>query len=106
MSDSPSDTPPAKSRRFGFSPRLGLNCKNALSAEAPGRRAWLGRLSRLSAVVVAVALVGSLVGQVVRDRWVVTALLMYVPLPVVGLAAVAVDLLRGGRTLRRPRFGF
>jgi endonuclease/exonuclease/phosphatase (EEP) superfamily protein YafD len=80
--------------------------QNAFSAEAPGRRARCGWVARLSATLVAVALVGSLVGQVVRDRWVVTALLMYIPLPVVGVAAVAVDLLRGGRTLRRPRFGF
>jgi endonuclease/exonuclease/phosphatase family metal-dependent hydrolase len=106
MSDGPSDTSPAKSRWFRFSPRLALLRQNAFSAETPRRLVWRDRLSRLSAVVVAVALVGSLVGQVLRDRWVVTALLMYIPLPVVGLAAVAVDLLRGGRTLRRPRFGF
>jgi endonuclease/exonuclease/phosphatase (EEP) superfamily protein YafD len=76
------------------------------SPARPSRRAWRGRVLQVSATLIALALVASLAGQLLRDRWVVTALLMYIPLPFVGLASVAVDLLRGGRTLRRPRFGF
>src|SRR3982751_1458018 len=72
----------------------------------PPRRPWRGRVLRVSATVIALALLASLAGQLLRDRWVVTALLMYIPLPLVGLLSVAADLLGGGRTLRRPRFGF
>src|SRR3954454_2245575 len=72
----------------------------------PPRRAWRGRVLRVSATVIALALLASLAGQLLRDRWVVTALLMYIPLPLVGLLSIAVDLLGGGRTLKRPRFGF
>src|SRR4051794_12627892 len=76
------------------------------SPSPPPRRVRRGRALQVSATLIALALVASLAGQLVRDRWVVTALLMYIPLPLVGLLSVAVDLLRGGRTLRRPRFGF
>src|SRR3954453_4802250 len=72
----------------------------------PLRRAWRGRVLRVSATVIALALLASLAGQLLRDRWVVTALLMYIPLPLVGLLSVVVDLLCGGRALKRPRFGF
>src|SRR3954447_9240806 len=72
----------------------------------PPRRPWRGRVLRVSATVIALALLASLAGQLLRDRWVVTALLMYIPLPLVGLLSVAVDLLCGGRGLEGPRFGF
>src|SRR4051812_4067729 len=82
---------------------------DALSPESPSpppRRFQRGRVLQVSATVIALALVASLAGQLLRDRSVVAALLMYIPLPLVGLASTGVDLLRGGRTLRRPRFGF
>jgi endonuclease/exonuclease/phosphatase (EEP) superfamily protein YafD len=51
------------------------------------------------------ALVLGAVGQFVRDRGVLLALMMYVPLPLVGAGAVVFDLLRRGRLVRRFRFG-
>ncbi len=44
-------------------------------------------------------------GLVVRDRSVGWALLMYLPLPLIGLAAAAFDAACRGRALPRPRFG-
>ena len=51
------------------------------------------------------ALLCGTVGQFVRDRNVVFALMMYVPLVPVGLWSVALDLVRRGRSIRRLRFG-
>jgi vancomycin resistance protein VanJ len=51
------------------------------------------------------AAVGGLIGQILRDRWPVVALLMYVPLLPVGLAALGLDAIGRGRTLPRARFG-
>ena len=45
------------------------------------------------------------VGQAARDRNVILALMMYVPLVPVGLGAILLDALMKGRALRRPRFG-
>jgi endonuclease/exonuclease/phosphatase (EEP) superfamily protein YafD len=53
----------------------------------------------------ALALLFGAVGQLVRDRSVVLALMMYVPLLPVGLAAVVLDVARRGRSLPRARFG-
>ena len=52
----------------------------------------------------AMALVLGAVGHLVRDRAVVLALMMYVPLPVVGACAFVLDLLRRGRSSPRARF--
>src|SRR4051794_15004961 len=51
------------------------------------------------------ALILGAVGQLARDRNVLLALMMYVPLPLVGSWAVVLDLLRRGRSVRRVRFG-
>lgn len=61
-----------------------------------------GRLfvSVLLACLGLVAALGTL-GQIVRDRSAVWAVLMYIPLPVVGLAAVALDAACAGRAMRR-----
>ena len=42
-------------------------------------------------------------GEILRDRSLILAMFMYIPLAPVGLAAVALDLVRRGRSLR-PRF--
>lgn len=47
---------------------------------------------------------GGLVGQFVRDPVPASALLMYIPLPMVGTMALVVDLSCRGRAIRRPRF--
>jgi endonuclease/exonuclease/phosphatase (EEP) superfamily protein YafD len=65
----------------------------------------LRRLIRLvipSGLVLAIGL-GSL-GQVVRDRSIIWALLMYLPLVPLGLAAMGFDAIRRGRALPRGRF--
>src|SRR2546423_11324450 len=71
-----------------------------------------GRLRRVLRKSLLVPTVGTLlalvlgaVGQLVRDRNVLLALMMYVPLPLVGAWAVVFDLLRRGRSVRRFRFG-
>jgi hypothetical protein len=48
---------------------------------------------------------GGLVGQALRDRSVATVLLMYIPLPLAGAAAVLLDTARQGRSARPIRFG-
>ena len=67
------------------------------------RRAWRFLLAVVTWTIVVVIVLG-VTGQVVRDRNLTFAMLMYVPLALVGLAAIALDLLRRGRSLRR-RFG-
>lgn len=54
--------------------------------------------------VLAAMIVAGLVGQWVRDRAVVFALMMYLPLLPIGLIAVIVDLAQRGRAIRRVRF--
>jgi endonuclease/exonuclease/phosphatase family metal-dependent hydrolase len=49
--------------------------------------------------------VAGLTGQALRDGSVGTALLMYIPLPPVGAAAVALDTAMRGRSIPRLRFG-
>jgi endonuclease/exonuclease/phosphatase family metal-dependent hydrolase len=62
-------------------------------------------LTRVAASVSAGLIVAGLAGQVIRDGSVATALLMYIPLPLVGAAAVGLDLAVRGRSVRPPRFG-
>jgi endonuclease/exonuclease/phosphatase family metal-dependent hydrolase len=66
------------------------------------RRAWRFALTASAWCAVGAITLG-LVGQVARDRSVPLALMMYIPLVPIGLAAVVLDLLRRGRALR-PRF--
>ena len=61
--------------------------------------AWRFLLRTVTWITVVVTLLG-VVGQVVRDRNIAFAMLMYIPLVPVGLAAVAFDLLRRGRSVR------
>lgn len=65
----------------------------------------IGLIDRLSVCLTPPLLILGLVGHVLRDRHVVLALLMYLPLIPIGLWAVGHDLLRGGRALSRLRFG-
>ena len=70
-----------------------------------GRILRLGRLARVAiapGLMLAIAL-GS-AGQMVRDRAIAWALLMYLPLVPLGLAAVAFDAISRGRALPRGRF--
>jgi len=47
---------------------------------------------------------GCVVGQVFRDRTLPTALMFYFPPILMGIGAIAIDLLCRGRTIRRPRY--
>jgi endonuclease/exonuclease/phosphatase family metal-dependent hydrolase len=58
-----------------------------------------------AALGLSVLIAAGIAGQVIRDRWVATALLMYLPLPLLAGMALALDLLRRGRALPRLRFG-
>jgi endonuclease/exonuclease/phosphatase family metal-dependent hydrolase len=64
----------------------------------------LRRLGRVIPYALLVLLVLSTAGRVVRDRSAWLALLLYLPMLLLGAAAVAYDLLRRGRSLRRGRF--
>ena len=46
----------------------------------------------------------ALIGFTVRDRFVSFAIMMYIPLPILGLTAVILDLIRHGRSFNSPRF--
>jgi endonuclease/exonuclease/phosphatase family metal-dependent hydrolase len=74
------------------------------SGRSPARGGAATR-GRVAAVGLAVLISVGLVGQVIRDRSVATALLMYLPLIPLGLAALGLDLSCRGRALPRPRFG-
>ncbi len=56
------------------------------------------------AMGLAAMIAAGLVGQFVRDPVPASALLMYIPLPMVGAIALAVDLSCRGRAISRPRF--
>jgi len=58
----------------------------------------------VGAVLLAAIIIFGLAGQVIRDRSVAMAILMYLPLLPAGLAAVALDLAQLGRSLPRARF--
>src|SRR3954454_15645100 len=83
MADAPNDKPPPRPR----STRL-------------------GRLADAAGVALAVPLTLSLFGQLLRDRTVPLLYLNYIPVVPLGAAAVVFDLIRRGRTIRRPRFGY
>jgi endonuclease/exonuclease/phosphatase family metal-dependent hydrolase len=76
----------------------------ALTARPRIRRA-VTSLTRLFAFGSAILIAGGLTGQALRDRSVAVALLMYIPLPLVGATALVLDLARKGRSLSRFRFG-
>ena len=61
---------------------------------------WVVTLGLLTSIAL------GLVGQVVHDRSAAWAILMYLPLPLLGLAAVGFDLLCRGRGLPETRFRF
>jgi endonuclease/exonuclease/phosphatase family metal-dependent hydrolase len=63
------------------------------------RRLWRFVLALVTGTTVLAVALG-MVGQVVRDRAVPLALLMYLPLAPLGLAALTFDLLRRGRSIR------
>lgn len=67
------------------------------------RTFWLRSLFA-AAVAMALAIVFGLIGQMVRDRAVLFALMMYVPLVPLGVIAVMMDLVRRGRSLGRARW--
>ena len=71
-------------------------------SEPPSRPRRLFRLVTAYGLVLAIVL-GS-AGQIVRDRSIAWALLMYFPLVPLGLAAVAFDAIRRGRALPKGRF--
>jgi endonuclease/exonuclease/phosphatase family metal-dependent hydrolase len=68
------------------------------------RHRRIDRALCFAAAALTVAIVAGLLGQWIRDRSVLSAILMYLPLLPVGVAAVVLDLGLGGRALRRPRF--
>src|SRR3954471_1826271 len=70
------------------------------------RRTRLRRLADAAGVALAVPLTLGLFGQLLRDRTTPLLYLNYIPVVPLGAAAVAFDLLRRGRTVRRPRFGY
>jgi endonuclease/exonuclease/phosphatase family metal-dependent hydrolase len=59
----------------------------------------------VSVLGVSAIIVAGLVGQVIRDRSVALAVLMYLPLLPAGLAAIALDIILWGRSIPRARFG-
>jgi endonuclease/exonuclease/phosphatase family metal-dependent hydrolase len=68
-------------------------------------RRLAGALVRIVAIGSAILIAAGLAGQAIRDRSVATALMMYIPLILLGLAALVLDLLCRGRSLPRARFG-
>jgi endonuclease/exonuclease/phosphatase family metal-dependent hydrolase len=59
----------------------------------------------LSVIGLSVIIVAGLIGQMIRDRSVAFAVLMYLPLLPAGLTAIAFDLILRGRAIPRARFG-
>ena len=76
-----------------------------ISARPPLWRRAIKTLARMTAYVSAILLAFGSIGQVLRDRSIATALLMYIPLLPVGAVALAADLAWRGRSLPRIRFG-
>ena len=79
--------------------------RGASSANDSACRRRAKVLVRIAAFGSGILIVGGLIGQALRDRSVATALLMYVPLPLVGAAALILDIPRKGRSIPRFRFG-
>jgi endonuclease/exonuclease/phosphatase (EEP) superfamily protein YafD len=61
-------------------------------------------LFRIAAALLIAIIVAGLVGQIVRDRSVTSALLMYLPLLPASLAAIVLDVCQRGRALPKVRF--
>jgi hypothetical protein len=68
-------------------------------------RRLIGILGRVTVVLLTATIVLGLAGQVIRDRTVPLAILMYLPLLPAGVAAILLDLCRRGRTFPKMRFG-
>ena len=64
-------------------------------------RRWRSVLSAAPAVV----LIVTMIGQLVRDRALIFALMMYAPVLPVAVGTLAWDLFRRGRSVRGIRFG-
>ncbi len=73
------------------------------------QRSWFLRLAgvliRVVNFGVAALIAVGLAGQIIRDRSVLTALMMYVPLLPLGIVALVLDFRDWGRSLPRLRFG-
>lgn len=65
----------------------------------------LATLGLVIAFGLATTIVLGLAGQLIRDRTVLAAILMYLPLLPGGVAAIVLDLCRRGRALPKARFG-
>lgn len=74
--------------------------------ENPPRPTRLRRLADVAGVALAIPLTLGLFGQLLRDRSTPLLYLNYIPVIPLGAAAVVFDLVRRGRTVRRPRFGY
>lgn len=75
------------------------------TAVAPPRsRRALRRLGRLAALGLALLIIAGGIGQTLRDQSTTTALLMYLPLPLLAGCAIALDAAWRGRSLIAPRF--
>jgi len=75
-------------------------------AEMDSKRRKAARaLARIAAIGLATLILAGLLGQILRARSVTAALLVYIPLPLVGLIAVLLDTFREGHAFFRPRFG-
>lgn len=97
MKQPPADQPP------GDPPRATTG--DTASAATPSRRRRIARrLGRLSALGLALLILAGGIGQVLRDRSTATALLMYIPLPLLAGCALALDAAWRGRSLGWPRF--
>ncbi len=68
-------------------------------------RRLIAALRRLTAALLTTTIVLGLAGQLIRDRTVPLAILMYLPLLPVGVAAIVFDLCQRGHTFPKARFG-
>src|SRR6185312_4692351 len=75
------------------------------SINRPRRGRIAQALGRVAAYGSAGLIVSGSIGQAIRDRSVGSALLMYIPLLPVGVAATVLDAAWKGRSLHRLRFG-
>jgi hypothetical protein len=73
--------------------------RDSSSVGNPAWRRAARKLAPIAASGSAVLIAVGLIGQALRDGSVATALLMYIPLPIVGAAAVILDAARNGRSI-------
>lgn len=71
----------------------------------PARRRVAKAVARIAAFGTAALIAGGLIGQALRDRSVPAAILMYIPLPLMGAVALVLDLPWKGRAFPRLCFG-